>query len=412
MKTDLASSKIAIVGLGYVGLPLAIELASKYQVIGFDTNSRRIKELRDGIEVTKEIEETVLQTSNCLFSDSIDDLSSCNIYIVTVPTPINSDKKPDMTPLKQASLSIGTVLSESDIVIYESTVYPGATEDVCVPELELASGLVFNKDFYVGYSPERINPGDKSRPLTSIKKVTSGSTPTVAALVDELYASIIVAGTHKATSIKVAEASKLIENVQRDVNIGLVNELHQIFEKLEINTKEVIQAASTKWNFMELYPGLVGGHCISVDPYYLLAKAEKIGYMPDLIRSAREVNESMADFFAKDFVIELFKRKLVSNSKVLVLGLAFKENCPDIRNTKVISVVKSLQSMGLDVDVFDPIVDKNEVKTNLGIDLISKLKIEDYDALFLAVGHTEIIHALKSNKHQYIYDFKGLMNDI
>ncbi|MGS0724742.1 nucleotide sugar dehydrogenase [Shewanella sp. 0m-11] len=405
-------SKIAVIGQGYVGLPLAVEFGKKYQTIGFDINKERIEELSAGLDSTLECTSAEIKCSeNLSFTNQLSDICDCNIYIVTVPTPIDEHKQPDLTPLIKASEMLGKIVSKADIVIYESTVYPGATEEACIPVIERVSGLTFNKDFYAGYSPERINPGDKEHRVTNILKVTSGSTPEVATIVDDLYKSIIIAGTHKASSIKVAEASKVIENVQRDVNIALINELHQIFSRLNINTKEVIAAASTKWNFMALQPGLVGGHCISVDPYYLLHKSQKNGYVPDLIRQAREINDVMPTFLAQDFLSELIKKKINPiDCKVLLMGFTFKENCPDIRNTKVYDLYNVLISLGFKVTVFDPWVDRKEVYEEYSIEIESEFPL-DFDVGFLAVGHSEIITAIKHSpdRFKYIYDFKSLL---
>ncbi|ACH65154.1 VI polysaccharide biosynthesis protein VipA/tviB [Aliivibrio fischeri MJ11] len=408
----IEDSKIAIVGLGYVGLPLALEFGKKYQTIGYDLNERRISELKNNIDVTLECTtEEIKSSKNITFSFDIKDIENCNVYIVTVPTPITEFNQPDLGPLISASRSLGGILKSGDIVIYESTVYPGATEEVCVPELEKFSGLKYNKDFYAGYSPERINPGDKLHRVANIHKVTSGSTAEVANFVDTLYSSVITAGTHKTTSIKVAEASKLIENIQRDVNIALVNELHQIFGKLGINTRKVIDAASTKWNFMKLYPGLVGGHCISVDPYYMLHKSSSIGYIPDMIRTAREVNNGMSDYLASDFIEELVKKKIdFAQKKIVILGFAFKENCPDLRNTKVYNLYLKLTSLGLDVTIYDPLVDVEEAEHEYSVSVTNKID-NCFDIAFLAVSHDGIIESIeKEFNFEYIYDFKNSLN--
>ncbi|WP_036828239.1 nucleotide sugar dehydrogenase, partial [Photobacterium sanctipauli] len=350
------NAKVGIVGLGYVGLPLAVEFGKKFATIGFDIDTKRVKELISGTDSTLECTDEELAEASCLkYSSSLEELKNCNVYIVTVPTPIDEHKQPDLTPLIKASEALGAVISKGDIIIYESTVYPGATEEDCIPVVERVSGFKFNKDFYAGYSPERINPGDKEHRVTNILKVTSGSTPEVAEFVDQLYKTIITAGTHKAPSIKVAEASKVIENVQRDVNIALVNELHQVFSRLSINTKDVIAAASTKWNFMSLQPGLVGGHCIGVDPYYLLDKSQKSGYIPDLIRQAREINDVMPAYLAQDFLNELVRLKINPiDCHVGLFGFTFKENCPDIRNTKVFNLYLELIGLGFQVTIYDP----------------------------------------------------------
>ena len=372
---DLSTSKIAIIGLGYVGLPLAVEFGKKFPVIGFDINQSRIDELSKGYDRTQEVETDNLQSSTLLsFSANINDLVDCNVFIVTVPTPIDRFKKPDLIPLIAASKTVGKVLRKGDVVIYESTVYPGCTEEDCVPILEKESGLVFNQDFFCGYSPERINPGDKVNTLTKIKKVTSGSTPEIAQFVDSLYGSIITAGTYLATSIKVAEASKAIENAQRDVNISFVNELALIFDKMGIDTTEVLEAAGTKWNFLKFKPGLVGGHCIGVDPYYLLHKSESLGYYPQVILSGRRVNDNMGIFVANKLVKLLIKKgHKIDGCKVLILGVTFKENCPDIRNSRVIDVYNELKEFGIDVDVYDPWADKHEVSEEYGIQLLDQL---------------------------------------
>src|SRR5690554_1509707 len=356
---DLDRVKICILGLGYVGLPLAVEFGKRYNTIGFDINQKRINELRSGVDHTREVEPELLAEAQKLsYTDQIEEIRSCNVYIVTVPTPIDEFKTPDLRPLQSASRTVGSVLSEGDVVIYESTVYPGATEEVCVPILEQISGLKFNENFFVGYSPERINPGDKAHRVTNILKVTSGSTPDSADFVDTLYRSIITAGTHKAASIKVAEAAKVIENTQRDVNIALINELSLIFEKLGIDTLEVLEAAGTKWNFLPFRPGLVGGHCIGVDPYYLTHKAQQVGHHPDVILAGRRTNDGMGAYVAGE-TIRLMVRKGINPvaARVLVLGLAFKENCPDVRNTRVVDVVEALRAYDVRVDVHDPWVD-------------------------------------------------------
>lgn len=405
--------KVAVIGLGYVGLPLAVEFGKKRHVLGFDINAKRVEELSNGEDFTLEVSAEELQEASFLtYSANVDDLKDAQIYIVTVPTPIDQHKQPDLTPLIKASEMLGEVIAQGDIVIYESTVYPGATEEDCIPVIEKVSGLKFNRDFYAGYSPERINPGDKEHRVTNILKVTSGSTDEIAEEVDQLYKSVIVAGTHKASSIRVAEASKVIENVQRDVNIALINELHQIFEKLGINTKEVIEAASTKWNFMKLQPGLVGGHCIGVDPYYLLHKSQQSGYVPDLMRRAREINDFMPTYIAQDFLKQLIKKKINPvDCKVSLLGFTFKENCPDIRNTKVYDLYLALLDLGLEVDVVDPWADFDEVKHEYGLEIHSECNDDRAKAFLLAVGHNEFIDlctSIKSDK--FIYDFKGVLN--
>lgn len=407
--------KICIIGLGYVGLPLAHAFSSKYQVVGFDINQKRIEELNDGFDRTEEL--TNEQVNEAIkngmkFSLNIDDIKDCNIFIVTVPTPIDKNNRPDLTPLIKSSQTVGKVLKTNDIVIYESTVYPGVTEEVCVPELEKISGLKFNKDFFCGYSPERINPGDKEHTVTKILKVTSGSTPDVANKVDDLYKSIIKAGTHKASSIKVAEASKVIENTQRDVNIALINELALIFNTMNINTNEVIEAAATKWNFIKLTPGLVGGHCIGVDPYYLTYKAEELGYKPNLILGARQINNGMAKYVAERTIKLMIKKGLqIKDSKVLVLGITFKENCPDVRNTKVVDIVTEMQEYGCIVDIADYWADKAEVKHEYNLDLKENYDFDDYQAIIVAVGHKEYRNLEISNDNKVIFDIKSILTN-
>jgi UDP-N-acetyl-D-galactosamine dehydrogenase len=406
--------KIAIIGLGYVGLPLAVEFGKKRPVIGFDINEARIRELQNGHDRTLEVEDDELKTASQLsYSSDLSVLKEASIFIVTVPTPVNEYKQPDLTPLKKASETVGKALSEGDIVIYESTVYPGCTEEDCVPILEKVSGLKFNKDFFCGYSPERINPGDKQHRLPTIKKVTSGSTPEIAEEVDQLYKEIITAGTHKATSMKVAEAAKVIENSQRDLNIAFVNELALIFDKMGIDTEDVLQAAGTKWNFLPFKPGLVGGHCIGVDPYYLTHKAEAIGYHPQVILAGRRINDNMGAHVASS-VVKLMAQKgsVIKGSKALVLGITFKENCPDIRNSKVIDVVKELYSYGIEVDTYDPQADREEVKHEYGIDLVNELNTK-YNAIVLAVSHKEFANlsfdAIR-NENTVVYDIKGFLD--
>lgn len=419
----MSNKKIAILGLGYVGLPLAIEFAKKYQVLGFDINNTRIEELQSGVDHTEEADliemekatrlMQVEQDKGLTFSSNVEFLKSCHVYIVTVPTPINQFKAPDLTPLIKASQMLGNVIKKGDIVIYESTVYPGCTEEDCVPILEKYSGLKFNEDFYCGYSPERINPGDKVNTLTKIKKVTSGSTPEIAEEVDKLYSSIITAGTHKASSIKVAEASKAIENAQRDVNISFVNELALIFDRMGIDTSDVLDAAGTKWNFLKYKPGLVGGHCIGVDPYYLAHKAESLGYHPQVILSGRKVNDNMGVFVANKLVKLMIQKSLVINcSKALVLGVTFKENCPDIRNSKVVDIVKELEQFGIQVDVYDPYADKDEVLDEYGIKLIDQVT-NKYNAIVLAVSHEEFLEydivGFKESSNSIIFDIKSFL---
>jgi UDP-N-acetyl-D-galactosamine dehydrogenase len=392
--------RIAIIGLGYVGLPLAIEFAKQCQVIGFDTNEDRIAELNQLKDATQEADLTALalvtQNANheigLSLSASLPDISKCTVYIVTVPTPIDQQKKPDLRPLLEASRMLGIVLKKGDIVIYESTVYPGCTEEDCVPVLEKISGLRYNIDFFCGYSPERINPGDKVNTLTKIKKVTSGSTPEIAFKINELYASIITAGTHLAPSIKVAEASKAIENAQRDVNISFVNELALIFDRMEIDTADVLAAAATKWNFLNYKPGLVGGHCIGVDPYYLAHKSESLGYKPEVILSGRRVNDNMGMFVANKVIkMMIAKNKVINGARVLILGFAFKENCPDTRNTRVIDIYKELKSFSLQVDVYDPWANTQDVMVEYGFDLIQENAFQTYDAIILAVAHQQFL---------------------
>jgi len=417
----LENSKIAIIGLGYVGLPLAIEFGKKYKVLGFDINQVRIEELKSGKDRTDEADLEGLQFAMNLasevdkvgltFSSNVDELKSYTVFIVTVPTPIDQFKAPDLTPLLKASEILGKILKKGDIVIYESTVYPGCTEEDCVPVLEQYSRLKFNQDFYCGYSPERINPGDKVNTLTKIKKVTSGSTLEIAEVVDQLYKSIITAGTHKAPSIKVAEASKIIENAQRDVNISFVNELALIFDRMGINTNDVLEAAETKWNFLKYKPGLVGGHCISVDPYYLAHKAESLGYYPQVILSGRRVNDNMGIFVANKLIKLMIQKGIAINgAKALVLGITFKENCADIRNSKVIDIVRELQQFSIFVDVFDPHANKQDVKDVYGIELIDKIS-KTYSGIILAVSHNEFLNIkFENSASTVIFDVKSFLN--
>ncbi len=389
--TDLNSVIIGMVGLGYVGLPLAVELGKKYPTIGLDIDKDRVRELKAGRDGSLECGPDELVSAHLLsYTDKPENLASCNFYIVTVPTPIDEHKQPDLSPLESASRSLGRLISPGDIVVFESTVFPGATEEICIPLIEQLSGLTYNQDFYVGYSPERINPGDKEHRVTNIKKVTSGSTPEVADFVDELYASVIIAGTHKASSIRVAEAAKVIENTQRDVNIALINELAIIFNKLGIDTQEVLEAAGSKWNFLPFRPGLVGGHCIGVDPYYLTHKAQAIGYQPEIILAGRRLNNSMGAYVVNQ-IIKLMMQKhiLAESARVLILGLSFKENCPDLRNTRVVDMVAEFQDYGMDVDVYDPWVNKDEAMEEYGIRLIDEPIPGLYDAVILAVAHQE-----------------------
>ncbi|MCE7648605.1 Vi polysaccharide biosynthesis UDP-N-acetylglucosamine C-6 dehydrogenase TviB [Vibrio fluvialis] len=411
------NTQIAIIGLGYVGLPLAVEFGKKYPVVGFDINKARLAELSKGHDSTLEVDDRELAEAKHLsFSCSLDDLKTCNVFIVTVPTPINEHKQPDLTPLIKASETIGKVLKQGDIVVYESTVYPGATEEDCVPVLERVSGLTFNKDFFCGYSPERINPGDKEHRVTTILKVTSGSTPEVAETVDQLYRSIITAGTHKASSIKVAEAAKVIENTQRDVNIGLINELALIFNKLGIDTEEVLKAAGTKWNFLPFRPGLVGGHCIGVDPYYLTHKAQSVGYHPEIILAGRRLNDGMGAYVASQLVKAMLKKRIhVEGSRVLVLGLTFKENCPDLRNTKVVDIISELEDYGVQVDCYDPWINAAEAEHEYGITPISELATGAYDGIMLAVSHREFAEMgaaqirLLGKADHVLYDLKYVL---
>ena len=415
---DLTAARIAIVGLGYVGLPLAVEFGKKYPTVGFDINQARLDELRGGHDSTLETSDEELASATQLsYTADAADLKECNIYIITVPTPIDGNNQPDLTPLIKSSTAISKVLSKGDIVIYESTVYPGTTEDDCVPILEAGSGLVFNQDFFVGYSPERINPGDKERRLTTILKITAGSTPEVAETVDQLYRSIIVAGTYKAESIKVAEAAKVIENTQRDINIALVNELALIFNKLGIDTEAVLLAAGTKWNFLPFRPGLVGGHCISVDPYYLAHKAESVGYHPDVIMAGRRINDGMGEYVAMQLMREMMKQRIhVNGAKVLIMGFAFKENCPDLRNTRVVDIVRELQALNVEVTIYDPWVSAKEAKHEYGVDVLTELPAPNqFDGIMVAVAHDQFktmgeagVRALGKAQH-IVYDLKYVL---
>ncbi len=417
--------KIAVIGLGYVGLPLAVEFGKKYPTLGFDINTQRISELQARKDHTLEVSDQDLQAyskshnddQNGLFvSNQLDDLAACQIYIVTVPTPTDKTNRPDLTPLYKASETVGKVLKKGDIVVYESTVYPGVTEDECVPVLEKNSGLVFNQDFYCGYSPERINPGDKEHTVSKILKVTSGSTPAIAEEVDQLYKSIIVAGTHKASSIKVAEAAKVIENAQRDINIAFVNELSKIFNLMGINTYEVLEAAGTKWNFLKFQPGLVGGHCIGVDPYYLAQKAQELGYHPEIILAGRRLNDGMGKYVATETIKDMVKKGIqVKNSRILVLGFTFKENCPDVRNTKVIDIIRELETYETNVDVVDPWAKKEEVQHEYHLAIENTIQSsQKYDAIVLAVAHNNF---LTLDLHQYlhtthtIFDVKNILSN-
>ncbi len=415
--------KIAVIGLGYVGLPLARLLATKYQVIGFDINDKRVDELKKGHDATLEVEDehlsAVLQpTTNMetgLFCTThIEDMQSCTYFIVTVPTPVDNHNRPDLTPLYKASETVGRILKKGDIVIYESTVYPGVTEDECVPVLERVSGLKFNKDFYAGYSPERINPGDKEHTVEKILKVTSGSTPEIGLKVDALYNSVITAGTHLAPSIKVAEAAKVIENSQRDINIAFVNELAKIFNLMGIDTHDVLEAAGTKWNFLPFKPGLVGGHCIGIDPYYLAQKAQELGYHPEIILAGRRMNDSMGEYVAKQIVKLMIQKGLnIKDAEVLMLGITFKENCPDVRNTKVVDIIKALRDYGMKVSIYDPWAESSQVKYEYELEVTNTLPNKKYDAIVLGVSHTEFLNLdldAITNIESVVYDVKGVFN--
>jgi UDP-N-acetyl-D-galactosamine dehydrogenase len=410
----MRKNNIAIIGLGYVGLPLAVEFGKFYDVVGFDINLTRIDELKNGVDKTLESsKEEISAAVNLKFSSSIEDIRNSNVFIITVPTPIDQFKAPDLRPLSAATSMVGKILKKDDVVIYESTVYPGCTEEDCVPILEKESGLKFNKDFYCGYSPERINPGDKKNTLTTIKKITSGSTNEIAKMIDELYKSIIIAGTHLAPSIKVAEASKAIENAQRDVNISFVNELALIFDKIGIDTQDVLDAAGTKWNFLKYKPGLVGGHCIGVDPYYLAHKAESLGYYPQVILSGRRVNDNMGSFVANKVVKLLIQKGgIIRGGKALVLGVTFKENCPDIRNSKVVDIYNELSQFGLNVDVYDPYANKEDVLKEYKINLVDQ--IDQYDAIILAVAHDSFYNLdmkkIKKDEKSIIFDIKSILD--
>lgn len=417
MIRNLNDIKIAIIGLGYVGLPLAVEFGKKYQTLGFDINKGRITELQQGTDSTLEVsDEELAATPNLSYSCEVAELKTANVYIVTVPTPIDKHKQPDLTPLIKASEMLGKVVNKDDIIIYESTVYPGATEEACIPVVERVSGLVYNQDFYAGYSPERINPGDKEHRVTNILKVTSGSTPEIATLVDDLYRSIITAGTHKASSIKVAEAAKVIENTQRDVNIALINELSIIFNKLNIDTLEVLEAAGTKWNFLPFRPGLVGGHCIGVDPYYLTHKAQSVGYHPEMILAGRRLNDGMGAYVVSQLVKNmLHKRIQVEGANVLIMGLTFKENCPDLRNTKIVDIVSELKEYNINVDITDPWCSSEEAEHEYNLSLTEQPNTDHYDAIILAVSHNEFkamgvdnIRALGKSNH-VLYDLKYVL---
>ncbi len=416
--------KIAVIGLGYVGLPLARLFSTKYPVVGFDINQKRIKELMSGIDSTLEVENDLLQQSlvqepsekNGLFCTAdLEKIKDCNYYIITVPTPVDKNNRPDLTPLYKSSETVGKVLKKGDTVIYESTVYPGVTEEECIPVLEKASGLKFNEDFYAGYSPERINPGDKEHTVDKILKVTSGSTPEVGKKVNELYSSVITAGTHLAPTIKVAEAAKVIENSQRDINIAFVNELAKIFNMMGIDTQHVLEAAGTKWNFLPFRPGLVGGHCIGVDPYYLAQKAQELGYHPEIILAGRRMNDSMGQYVAGEVVKLMLQNDLkVKGAEILVMGITFKENCPDVRNTKVVDVVKNLREYGVEVTIFDPQANAEDVKHEYGLEIVTKLPDSKFEAIVLAVAHKEFLsidfNSLKSPKG-VVYDVKGVLGE-
>jgi UDP-N-acetyl-D-glucosamine/UDP-N-acetyl-D-galactosamine dehydrogenase len=415
---NLNQIKLGIIGLGYVGLPLAVEFGKKRSVVGFDVNAKRIEELCSGLDATLEVDAIELvQAVQLTFSTNLEDLRACNCFIVTVPTPIDEHKRPDLTPLIKASQTIGQVLKSGDIVIYESTVYPGCTEEDCVPILEKISGLKFNQDFFAAYSPERINPGDKEHRVTNIKKVTSGSTPEVADLIDALYNQIIVAGTHKAPSIKVAEAAKVIENTQRDLNIALINELALIFNRMDIDTEAVLQAAGSKWNFLPFRPGLVGGHCIGVDPYYLTHKAQSIGYHPEVILAGRRLNDGMGAYVASQLVKAMTKKSIqVNGARILIMGLAFKENCPDVRNTKVVDIYRELLDFKCEVDVYDPWVNSEEALHEYGIQMSPELSGQKYDGIILAVAHQQFkemgIKKIRSlgRARNVLYDLKYIIS--
>ncbi|EOG7735885.1 Vi polysaccharide biosynthesis UDP-N-acetylglucosamine C-6 dehydrogenase TviB [Vibrio cholerae] len=408
---------IGIIGLGYVGLPLAVEFGKKFSTVGFDINQKRVAELCSGVDLTLECSAEELSSAPLLnYTHRLEDIKDCNFYIVTVPTPITDEKTPDLNPLKKASEALAKVVSHGDVVVFESTVYPGATEEVCLPIIEKNSGLVFNRDFFAGYSPERINPGDKVNRLTTIMKITSGSTPEVADFVDQVYASIVTAGTHKAPSIKVAEAAKVIENTQRDLNIAVINEFAKIFNRLGIDTEAVLKAAGTKWNFLHFKPGLVGGHCISVDPYYLTHKAQEVGYRPEVILAGRRINDGMGEYVATQLVKALSRKKIhIDEAKVLIMGFTFKGDCPDVRNTKIIDIVNELQDFNMSVDVYDSWASKEEVKHEYGIELIDELRDGYYDAIVLAVDHSQTkqmgVEKLRrlGKKEHVLYDVKHVL---
>ncbi|WP_163390910.1 Vi polysaccharide biosynthesis UDP-N-acetylglucosamine C-6 dehydrogenase TviB [Enterovibrio norvegicus] len=414
----LENLRIGIIGLGYVGLPLAVEFGKQYQTIGFDINSSRVKELKEGKDATLECTPEELRSAELLnYTDSLEEIRDCNFYVVTVPTPITEENTPDLSPLKKASLALSKIISKGDVVVFESTVYPGATEEVCIPIIEKHSKLKYNEDFFAGYSPERINPGDKVNRLTTIRKITSGSTSEIADFVDLVYGTIIPAGTHKASSIAVAEAAKVIENTQRDLNIAIINEFAKIFNKLNIDTEEVLRAAGTKWNFLHFKPGLVGGHCISVDPYYLTHKAQEVGYRPEVILAGRRINDGMGEYVATQLVKKLASKKIhIDEANVLIMGFTFKGDCPDVRNTKIIDIVRELKDYNMNVDVYDSWADKREVLEEYGIDLIDELHEGKYDAIVLAVDHSETkkmgVDAIRSlgKKGHILYDVKHVLN--
>ena len=417
-KFNLRNLTVGVVGLGYVGLPLAVEFGRRFHTVGFDINQSRVDELRAGKDSTLEVDSEELEAADQLeFTSRLEDLKQCRFFVVTVPTPIDEYKRPDLTPLERSSESVGKVLKKGDVVVYESTVYPGCTEEVCVPILENVSGLKFNRDFFVGYSPERINPGDKQHRLPTIVKVTSGSTPEVADFVDKVYGTIIDAGTHRASSIRVAEAAKVIENTQRDVNIALINELALIFGRLGIDTEEVLRAAGSKWNFLPFRPGLVGGHCIGVDPYYLTHKAQAVGYHPEIILAGRRINDNMGLYVAQQVTQLMIQNRIqVCDAKILVMGLTFKENCPDVRNTKIVDVVRELRKFGAKVDVYDPWVDADEAEHEYGLRPVKRLQRGRYDAMVMGVAHRQFaklgvdgVRALGKKNH-VLYDIKYVFN--
>jgi len=418
------NKKLAVIGLGYVGLPLARLFATKYPVVGFDINTARINELMGGVDATLEVEDSILQAvlknentkDNGLYcSSNVEDIENCDHYIITVPTPVDKNNRPDLTPLYKSSETVGKVLKKGDIVIYESTVYPGVTEEECVPVLEKVSGLEFNKDFFIGYSPERINPGDKEHTVDKILKVTAGSTPEIGKIVNDLYAEVITAGTHLAPTIKVAEAAKVIENSQRDINIAFVNELAKIFNMMGIDTHDVLEAAGTKWNFLPFKPGLVGGHCIGVDPYYLAQKAQEIGYHPEIILAGRRMNDSMGQYVAAEVVKLMLQNDIkVKGAKILILGITFKENCPDVRNTKVVDVIKSLKEYGVEITIFDPLANPSEVLHEYNLETTNKAPKDKFDSIVLTVAHTQFMDInLDSFKSEgaVVYDVKGVLGD-